>query len=447
MVLQIYNQTSIGTGIRADLTTTDDVFVGEDGFLGSTDDNAIEGNGANHHAQILGTVVGQFAAMRLGNSSSSDSGQSVNVLAGALLYAMTDYAAYIYGWGSSFENYGTLESEFAGGLYTGGDSGSATSNVLNAGTITGKTVGVYRSGSEDLTFENTGTITGKGTAAYYGFGGTGDQTLTNRGLLDGNVYLGHGDDRYQELGSGFATGPVVGYAGDDVLIGGRRANDLRGGDDNDTISGNGGNDKLQGDAGNDVLNGGDGNDTLIGGDDRDTLLGGGGNDRLQGDAGYDKLDGGSGNDTLSGGEHADTVLGAGGRDNLSGGNGNDVLKGGAGNDKIKGDSGNDKAYGGGGKDTVDGGAGFDQLWGNKGADIFAFSSTGGTEGTTRVKDYRDGKDMLDFSAYGVGFAKIRKAAKNDGDDLMIAMSKLGGNGKIIVEDMQKADLDSGDLLL
>ena len=74
---------------------------------------------------------------------------------------------------------------------------------------------------------------------------------------------------------------ILGYAGDDILVGG---------------------------VGDDDFDGGDGKDTLAGGDGNDVLRGGADADRLQGGAGDDVLDGGLGADTIYGDIGYDTLV-------------------------------------------------------------------------------------------------------------------------------------------
>ncbi len=83
---------------------------------------------------------------------------------------------------------------------------------------------------------------------------------------------------------------IYGGAGNDALIGNRKANLIKGGAGNDHISGGGGADRLYGNGG------------------RDVIKGGGGVDRLDGGAGHDRLDGGSGNDVLTGGAGPDQFV-------------------------------------------------------------------------------------------------------------------------------------------
>ncbi len=82
---------------------------------------------------------------------------------------------------------------------------------------------------------------------------------------------------------------IYGGAGNDTLIGNRKANLIKGGAGNDHISGGGGTDNLYGNGGRDVIKGGGGADHLDGGAGRDRLDGGAGNDVLTGGAGRDQF--------------------------------------------------------------------------------------------------------------------------------------------------------------
>ena len=94
----------------------------------------------------------------------------------------------------------------------------------------------------------------------------------------------------------YVRGLIKGGAGDDLLYGF---------DKNDQMAGGAGADLLDGGAGADRLYGGAGDDTLKGGAGADRLYGGAGDDTLKGGAGADLLDGGVGADTLTGGEGKD----------------------------------------------------------------------------------------------------------------------------------------------
>ena len=66
MALQIYNTTVIGSGIQANLGTTDDVYIGANGYLGSTTTYGVRGMGSNHSVTVEGSIFALEAAIRLG---------------------------------------------------------------------------------------------------------------------------------------------------------------------------------------------------------------------------------------------------------------------------------------------------------------------------------------------------------------------------------------------
>lgn len=171
---------------------------------------------------------------------------------------------------------------------------------------------------------------------------------------------------------------VFGSESNDIIIGDRFANILKG---------NGGDDSLDGGAGNDTLDGGSGNDSLWGGAGNDSLFGGSDNDFLDGGTGNDLLFGGTGNDLLFGGA------------------GNDFLDGGAGNDFLDGGSGNDTLVGGGGNDTLVGGAG---------ADKFVFNNP--FEGISIIQDFTIAQnDKIQVSQSGFGAISLSEFTYNAGN--------------------------------
>lgn len=123
-----------------------------------------------------------------------------------------------------------------------------------------------------------------------------------------------------------------GTDGDDVILGTR---------DDDVIKGGGGRDRIRGAAGSDVLCGEDGDDSVQGSAGDDTIVGGEGDDRLKGDGGADTLFGSEGDDDLIGGGDGDDLDGGSGDDVVRGGADEDVLRGGAGRDRIDGGSSTD----------------------------------------------------------------------------------------------------------
>ncbi len=171
--------------------------------------------------------------------------------------------------------------------------------------------------------------------------------------------------------------PVLGTTGNDSLIGGDSADNLKGYAGNDTLRGDEGDDLIEGGDDTDQLRGDAGHDTLIGGLGNDSLYGGTGHDLLQGEEGENYLVGDDGNDSIFGGAARDIAYGMndhdyidlGGGSNFGfGGAGNDTVIGGEGADTIDGDDGSDSLEGGGGNDRLQGGDNDDHLNGGLGSD-------------------------------------------------------------------------------
>ncbi|UFN50536.1 M10 family metallopeptidase C-terminal domain-containing protein [Roseomonas sp. OT10] len=222
----------------------------------------------------------------------------------------------------------------------------------------------------------------------------------------------------------------LGTAGDNLLTGGGRADDIAAMAGHDTLFGAGGNDTLDGGDGDDRIDGGPGDDSLLGGDGQDSVTGGDGTDTLLGGGGADALDGGAGNDLIQGGAGDDLLDGGTGADTLRGGAGDDVFVidapgdvvvelAGEGNDtavssvtytlpaqvenlvltgsgrtdgtgnglanillgserdnSLSGGAGSDTLQGGAGKDTLDGGTGADVMAGGAGDDLYRVDHAG-----------------------------------------------------------------------
>ena len=125
------------------------------------------------------------------------------------------------------------------------------------------------------------------------------------------------------------------------------------------------------------------------------------------------------------------ILGKGGDDVLMAGEDDDMVEGGAGNDLLMGEEGDD---------TIDGGADDDTMWGGSGADSFVFQAGHGTD---TIKDFTDGDDTIDLSAFTsiTGFSDL--TTTQSGDDTVIDLSTHGG-GEITLEDFTSTDLDTAD---
>jgi Ca2+-binding RTX toxin-like protein len=284
MAVRIFGtgSSSVGSGIRADLGTADDAFVDFGAIVGSTDYDAISGDGNSHMVNIQGTVTAAHIAVVLG-AGYSNYGNHLLVGQGAYVSNFTDgaFAVGVLGSNGIVDNRGTIWSP-ALGVTVGGDAGMA--KVLNSGTIDAFETAVRHGTANDLMFlDNSGLIKASNFAI---FGAAGVEQVANTGRIVGVIDFGAGNDFYSGA-AGRLSGIVFGRAGFDTIIGGIDNDWFEGGADNDSLAGNAGNDNLLGQDGNDTLNGGLGNDILDGGTGNDTLFGGPGNDRLIGGAGND----------------------------------------------------------------------------------------------------------------------------------------------------------------
>ena len=108
----------------------------------------------------------------------------------------------------------------------------------------------------------------------------------------------------------------------------------------------------------------------------------------------------------------DTVMGGEGDDTIDGGAGNDWLLGEEGDDTITGGADDDMLFGGAGNDTLTGGAGNDTLTGGAGADTFVFAAGHGTD---TIKDFQNGTDTIDLTAFSgiTGFSDLTATQSGD----------------------------------
>lgn len=166
--------------------------------------------------------------------------------------------------------------------------GDGASFVTNSGIIQGSMLGIdYSSGG---VFTSTGlhSIINSGTirallsfqADSYAIrsitvntlGAGSVDRITNSGLIDGNVAVGHNNDVITNTGGGRITGTVYLGDGQDSYTGGNSYDIVYGDEGHDHLVGNGGGDQLTGGTGDDWLNGGAGLDALFGGQGNDTFI-------------------------------------------------------------------------------------------------------------------------------------------------------------------------------
>jgi Ca2+-binding RTX toxin-like protein len=370
-------------GRNAIVSVSDDhAFFGDAAFYGNKFRirGTVETSGANDafliegpHARIAiagtGKVTSEHTAIELsGSHGDVDNNGTITAVAfGIKLDAMvglvknsgtvtSDYAGiYMAGKGGEIENYGLIEAD------------RGMRQVAAAGDITS-------------TF-NSGIV----NSTIYSFAGAaGNDTLLNRGDLNGNVRLYGGDDVFKNIG-GTVEGNIVGGLGADKF-------DIKGG----IVTG--------------VIFGGAGNDTYI--FDSAALRTGehlrGGLDRVISSATYTL-----GNNIerlrLSGAESID------GTGNRSA----NIISGNAGSNVLSGKGGNDLLRSFGGSDTLDGGTGRDRLYGGAGSDTFVFASRYGHD---RIGDFDAGVDKIDLSKF---------AAVADFDDMLDHHVRVSGHNIVI----------------
>ena len=211
-------------------------------------------------------------------------------------------------------------------------------------------------------------------------GGRGADSLNGGADEDTASYRGAGGVRADLSNSATNTGHAAGDSFTDV-------ENLEGSSGADTLVGDGGNNKLWDWGGADSLTGGGGNDELHGGAGADTLDGGADTDTAsyrwaksgvsadlnagtgsRGDAQGDRL---SNIENLVGSQHNDALKGTTGANEIDGLGGDDTIDGLAGADTLRGGDGHDTLRGGDNADSLDGGDDNDTLQGGEGADTLA----------------------------------------------------------------------------
>lgn len=302
------------------LIGNDDLNVGSGVTLISTEFDAILANTGQHIITVSGVVMGYDDAI---NTIGCEAAQTVHIMAGGVLLAgytgqsEDGDGVILDGIGSTLVNDGTIIAQGSGLSLFVRDAGTTT--ITNNGFISADKFGIWNKfGIGVLNVTNTGTIESP-LAAY--FGGTATDNLTNSGTFIGDVLLNGGQDLYIGLG-GSVIGTIHGGDGDDRFVLGDAADVVDGGFGFDTLdfqavqvsltidlatpANNRGLPAL-GDSYSNIeeVLGGIRADVIRGDEANNTLRGGNGADRLYGNDGEDVLNGGTGSDTLAGGAGAD----------------------------------------------------------------------------------------------------------------------------------------------
>jgi Ca2+-binding RTX toxin-like protein len=388
-VVQIYNVDSVGSGIRANLASSEDIFVANGVTLGSTDVRGILGTTSFHTANVQGTVFAEQIGIFLGPDFGFSAARGQRLIVGADAYVGSSSvgAAVLLGKESTAEIKGTLWGENYG-LLMGGVSATTQSTVTNSGVIEGGNYGIVRDFSnqstETLVIRNSGLVKSE-DYAFSSLGTAASELITNTGEMVGAVQLGLGNDIYDGR-SGRLQGDVFGGDGVDRIYGGV---------DNDAFYGDAGNDMLQGFAGHDTLNGGTGADQMAGGLGNDTFIVDNAGDKVleASNQGIDAVRS-SVSHVLSANVDHLVLLGAAaisGTGNVL----NNVITGNGAANALNGGAGNDTLNGGAGHDTLNGGLGNDILTGGVGNDLFVFNiALNPTANIDRITDFNVPADTI-----------------------------------------------------
>jgi Ca2+-binding RTX toxin-like protein len=298
-------------------------------------------------------------------------------------------------------------------------TGTDPAQLVEAITIRGET---------RFSIVNSGTIRGTNAVAQYSSGTTGSVSIENHGLIEGNVILGVGNDKFVNLKQ--MAGSVDLGAGDDVYDGAAG-----------TVTG-----PIRGGAGNDRLTAGAGNQQMFGGDGDDSLDGGAGNDALDGGAGLDTVSyatAGAGvtvslattGPQATGGAGSDSLTAI---ENLSGSGYADILTGNGSANRLAGGAGGDRLAGGGGADRLEGGAGGDVF-------VFTAPSDSTAAGQDRIVGFEPGVDKIDL--LGLGPVSLSWQSLADGTGAYALVTAVAAGGTLTVRVDTAHALSSSDFLV
>lgn len=215
------------------------VFVKPSVVLGSQD-IALSLTATFNNVTVQGAVVGETLGIALGDLSapSEVSTNTLFVAEGGIVAGAT--AAVLHGSGSYVTNHGDITGS-GSGLALAGIGGAST--IENFGLISAAQEAIVVPGpgfTQAVTLRNSGEIAG-GDYSYVGESGV--DTIVNRGVMDGKVDLGAGNDVYR--GSrGEIDGAINGGSGADRIICGSEDNKINGGLGSDVLKGGGGDDKF-----------------------------------------------------------------------------------------------------------------------------------------------------------------------------------------------------------
>jgi len=390
------------------------VFVGQTGIVQGIRPFAlaVSFTGFENTITNLGQVLGSGYAVFFneGNGHRVENlGSIISTLSNAINFAPTPDYTPVPG-SSDVRNSGYISG--VNGIFS--QEGDVT--VTNSGRIIGETeIGInIQAGTQGSIIANSGTIRGASTAIVTG---SGDDEVSNSGVIDGNIFMNSGGDVFDGR-QGTVNGTVYGGAGDDTYIVDDKTLTLSeaNGEGTDLVISETG--WRLGDNFENLTLIGNGNIRGVGNDLDNEITGNMGANRLRGKAGDDTLNGAGGNDKLKGNR---------GDDQLNGGSGDDILRGNLGNDTLSGGDGDDRLIGGKGKDALTGG---------EGEDVFVFNRVGhslkGVDFDT-VSDFQAGEDRIDLSGLNLDLKFIGTSGLSGTGDAEVRLRVTGAKTTVQVD--------------
>ena len=286
-------------------------------YVASTADYLFQGTSANsidNSGEIIGNIW-------LGNNDSSWANSIYNRQGASI-------SGYVIlkGDGNSIINKGSIiqASALYATVYISAVNASSSITNASGAEISGANVAIIRGASNDtaaVKLTNYGTIMG-GNLAYDGKYCVASDIIYNAGVMQGDVNLGSGDDRYDGR-RGTIDGTVFGGDGVDIFLPGAGAEAFDGGAGSDRVDFSSAAGAVQvyldGSGLNAGLAAGDvytAVETFVGTALADILVGDVGANYFVGGGGADTLDGRAGSDALTGGFGADALTGGAGSDSF-----------------------------------------------------------------------------------------------------------------------------------
>jgi Ca2+-binding RTX toxin-like protein len=269
------------------------------GLLWSSDATALfsQGTGTTIIIGANGTLGGDIPLRVMG----ADVDISV---AGRVTSSSSNEAMVIQSDGATIDITGVVSGLSGIGVYT---AGNVTITIGTDGIVDGRQMGVVFGNMPPTSVShifNNGLLEGS-LAAFAGY--VGIEYVTNKGVMNGDVYLGGGNDVFDNR-RGSVDGVIIGNEGDDTFIIDKSDTELleASGQGTDTVK------SLAsfslGDHFENLILLGARNINAIGNSSENTVTGNTGKNTLSGLEGADSLFGGKGNDMLIGGSEGDTFV-------------------------------------------------------------------------------------------------------------------------------------------